>query len=298
MSAVPLLAGDAGVAQTIELMRRLIDEATKDPSVNRLAVEILKNSGAPQHDPLAEAEAIYAWVHANIRFVNDPVDSFGDPKETLRAARDILELGAGDCDDFTILMLSLAQNIGLQGRIVTVASDPRDPSQFTHVYPEVDIDGEWVPMDAARPGAEFGLAPARVYRKKEWNAPGLLAGLAGLGRLGHVPQRRFPLSGYTQMRPLRKLPMGDDASDISSVITAAGTEVANDLLAVNAAPQNIQGTVSTSATGSPAISPYAGYSLAQLQAMQSGSLLGTPSTEWMLIGFGIIGLVLFFRVTK
>jgi hypothetical protein len=290
VSAVPLLSGDAGVAQTVDLMRRLIDDATKDPAVNRLAVEILKNSGAPQHDPLAEAEAIYAWVHANIRFVNDPVDSFGDPKETLRPARAILDLRAGDCDDFTILMSSLLQNIGLQTHIVTVASDPRDPSQFTHVYPEVDIDGQWVPVDAARPGAAFGLAPSRAYRRKEWGSANWADSLRGMA-MGHVPQRRFSLAGYAHMRGLRRLPLGDETSDLTALITAAGTASANDILASNAASQNIYGTVTT-APGAAAISPYAGYSTltAEELALAQPNLLGTSSTTWILLGVGILAI--------
>lgn len=287
---MPLLSGDAGVAQTVELMRQLIDQATKDPQVNRLAVEILKQSGAPQHDPFAEAGAIYAWVHANIRFVNDPIDSYGDPKETPRPARAILDLGAGDCDDFTILMSSLLQNIGLQTRIVTVASDPRDPSQFTHVFPEVDIDGEWVAADAARPDAQFGLAPARVYRRKEWGGHGLLAGL------GHIQPRRFPLSGYAQIHPLRKLPLGDDTSDLTSLITAGGEQAANVLLAENAAPQNIYGSVNTGA-GSPAVAPYAGYSTNPYAASLISSPFGTVNSSGMflLLGVGLLGFVLLMK---
>ncbi len=293
---MPLLSGDAGVAQTVALMRRLIDRATKDPRVNRLAIEILKNSGAPQHDPLAEAQAVYAWVHSNIRFVNDPVDTAGDPKETLRPADAILEIGAGDCDDFTILMSSLLQNIGLATRIVTVASDPRDPSQFTHVYPEVDIDGQWVPVDAARPGAAFGLAPSRIYRRKEWSAAGAMA--AALSGFTHAPARRFALSGYHHIHSgLRKLPMGDDTQDLSQLITAAGQASADDLLAINAAPQNIYGQVNTGqpsySAGSPLISPYAGYPTTATVTSPFGTISSTGML--LLLGIGLLGVAFAFK---
>src|SRR5690348_15235618 len=277
VSAVPLLAGDAGVAQTIALMRRLIDSGVKNPRINALAVSILQQSGAPQHDPLAEARAIYSWMLANIRFVNDPVgvdqDGTINAKETLRTPETTLNIAAGDCDDFTVLMSTLLQSIGLSTRIITVASDPSDPSQFTHVYPEVLIDGEWIPVDAARPGAQFGLAPDRVYRRKVWGEPARSSGLMGM-------QRRSSLAGYAQLRSL------GDQSQLAQDITAASQGAADVIIAANAAPENIYGTVSTTGqpnalytAGSPAIAPYAGYST------QVYSPFGTL-TGWGLLAAG------------
>ena len=34
----PLLSGDAGVAQTIGVMRQIVDDAVKDPAVNAAAI--------------------------------------------------------------------------------------------------------------------------------------------------------------------------------------------------------------------------------------------------------------------
>ena len=238
---------------------------------------------------------------ANLRFVNDPIDTEGDPKETVSAAVDVLEIGGGDCDDFTVVMATLLQIAGMQTRIVTVASDPRDPSQFTHVYPEVDIDGQWVPVDAARPGAAFGLAPSRVYRRKEWSAAGAMA--AALSGFTHAPARRFALSGYAHIRSgLRKLPLGQStAQDLSQLITAAGQASADELLAMNAAPGNVYGQVNTGgaqpsySAGYPAVSPYAGYS--PYASAPVTSPFGTISSTGMLLllGIGLLGVAFAFR---
>lgn len=296
VSAVPLLSGDAGVAQTVALMRRAIDSGLKNARLRALVIKILRDSGAPQHDPLAEAAALYSWVPANLRFVNDPIDTEGDPKETVSAAVDVLDLGGGDCDDFTVVMATLLQIAGMQTRIVTVASDPRDPSQFTHVYPEVDIDGQWVPVDAARPGAAFGLAPSRVYRRKEWSADSAMA--AALSGFAHAPARRFALSGYHHIHSgLRKLPMGDDTQDLSQLITAAGQASADELLAINAAPQNIYGQVNTGqpsySAGSPLISPYAGYPTTATVTSPFGTISSTGML--LLLGIGLLGVAFAFR---
>jgi len=278
-------------------MRRQIDLGVTDPQLRALVIRILSESGAPQHDPLREAAAIYAWVHAHLRFVDDPIDSYGDPKETISPAIDVLKFGGGDCDDFTVLISTLLQISGKLTHIVTVASDPRDPSQFTHVYPEVNIDGEWIPVDAARPGAQFGVAPLRVYRRKVWGETGMLEGL------GRVAQQRFSLSGYAQLRPLRKLPIGDvTAQDVTSVITAAGQAAASDILATEAAPTNIYGTVNTGlpatatplySAGYPGISPYAGYSSTAMVTSPFGTMTG--SGMLLLLGVGLLGAALLLR---
>jgi Transglutaminase-like superfamily len=280
-SVVPLLSGDAGVAQTIALMKKLIDDGVKDPVVNRYAIVALQTSGAMQHDPLSAAQTIFDTVSRNFFFVNDPVGPEG-AKETLRIPRDTIELRAGDCDDFTVLICSLLGTIGMATRIITVASDPRDPSQFTHVYPEVDIDGEWIPVDAARPGAQFGLAPMRTFRKKIWSCTDSSS--------AEVAGQRFSLSGYMML--------GDDptAADLTSaaqLVTATGQQVANTILASNALPQNIYGNVTTS--GSLAF-PTAGYQVGAINPLTglpySYIAPTTISPNMILVGAALLALLL------
>lgn len=291
-SAVPLLSGDAGVAQTIELMRKLIDAGVKDPKINQYAIDALRNSGAPQHDPLSAAKAIFDTVSANFYFVNDPVGPSGT-KETLRWPRVTLELKAGDCDDFTVLICSLLGTIGESTRIVTVASDPRDPQQFTHVYPEVEINGDWIPVDVARPGAQFGLAPEHVYRKKIWSCTDSSA--------AEVSGVRHSLAGYVRMMTPRHRQMGDDS--IASDITAGAQGAADIILASNAAPQNIYGTVTT---GQNSLSTLpAGYNVNAINpatglpySYSYGSSLLTPTTlspTFVVVGLGLLALLLLRR---
>jgi hypothetical protein len=166
VGSVPLYGGDAGVQQTVSLARKLVERAVKDPRVNRLAVEIVRHT--PDYDDLAKAQAIYQWRLDHFIYVQDPVGPDG-PKETLRPIHDLLELRAGDCDDINMVLFpSLLGTLGYSTRVVTVACDPHYPTEFTHVYCEVEIDGEWIPMDAARPNAQFGEAPPYYFRRKEW----------------------------------------------------------------------------------------------------------------------------------
>jgi len=186
--AAPLLGGDDGTEQTIRMIRGLVDDAWKDPFVNRTAIEIVRNAGVPQYDSLGQVRAIYNWVHSNFYFVNDPVS-----KEAVRPTRDLLQLFAGDCDDINANVLpALLGSIGYDVRLVTIAADAGNPDAFTHVYCEVYLDGQWIPLDAARPGASFAAAPPRFFRREWWSLTDSghgdysddAATMAGYGRAG------------------------------------------------------------------------------------------------------------------
>jgi hypothetical protein len=279
--AVNIPAGDAGTSATIAAMRQLIDEGKKDPVVYELARMILRRARVRAFDVAGEARAIYESVRRNLRFTRDIRG-----KETLHSARELVRLRMGDCDDFTILMCSLLESIGLRTQIKTVANDERNPETFTHVFPEVFLGGKWVAVDAARRQPAFGKAPRFSFRTRVWDTqspefmdvaglnglrgyvPGPAPGLPGLrplnprmparlrAALGAYPQRRPPAyaprgQGNYGLRPLRG--MGDDSSDqllteLPNLITTGEVGAANIITAVRANPNNLVPT--TSVTGS------------------------------------------------
>ncbi len=178
----PLLAGVAGTQQTIAMIRQLVDQGVRDPMVNHTALGIIR--GVRPYDDDREVRAIYEWVRRNVQFRKDVAG-----KETLRRARTILEVRAGDCDDINgVLLPSLLGTVGYPTRVVTIAANPAAPDQFTHIYAEANVRGRWIPLDAARKDARFGLAPARYLRKRIWSLTsseyqdvGGLAGYTGMG---------------------------------------------------------------------------------------------------------------------
>jgi len=205
--SVPLLAGDTGTAQTIDLIRSNVDEALKDPLIRQTAGMILMR--APAYNDGAEARTIYEWVKRNIRFVKDPVG-----KETVGSARWTLTHRFGDCDDINAVLLpALLGAAGYRTRLVTIASNPYAPEQFSHIYAEVLVRGRWIPVDAARAAARFGVAPQRAFRKKVWPVFPGDEDLGGLnGYQVHVAPRR-PSRG-----------MGGLA-DIIGLITKGATDI-------------------------------------------------------------------------
>jgi len=157
--------GFAGTAETVAQMCRLINAGSKDADINRLAIAIIRSAGVPEFNFEGERRAIYQWFRKHVRFVRDM-----EGKETLRAARETLAIGMGDCDCQTIAMGALLKTIGQRVRITTVATQPQAPDQFSHVFLEVrDERGRWIPMDAARRKPRYGLAPRGWYRRYGWD---------------------------------------------------------------------------------------------------------------------------------
>jgi hypothetical protein len=252
----PLLFGDWGTAQTISQIRRLVEQGKRSIAVNRLAIAIVWNT--PNFSTLEKARAIFNWVQANTRFI--PMIT---GVQTLRSATEILRVRGGDCTNLNgILIPSLLETIGIPARLVTIAGDADDRGEFTHVYAEALIDGEWIPMDVARPGAIFGLAPEVIYRKKIWNIDPSLAGEAK------------KLAGY--LGACCRKGMGDFSTDVAA-LTSGGANIINSL---RAAPQNITGY------SSPNASVGAGQLQAQAYGYTGPSLLGIPSWVWLLVVAG------------
>lgn len=186
LTRIPHLDGDPGVEQTIRQMRRLIQQGKQDPKVHELAAQILRKANVAAYDWEGEARAIFEAVRRNLRFTRDV-----DGNETLHGAADIIRLGIGDCDDHTVLICSLLKTIGCDCRIVTIATDPG--GEFSHVYPEAEINGRWIALDAARRHPAFGKSPENYTRKRVWCVDS--EEFADMRGLGNVRQNIAPGQG-------------------------------------------------------------------------------------------------------
>lgn len=250
MSSWPLPDGDRGVAQTMSLIRQLVDHAIKNPYINRTAIEILQSYNVPQYSQHSAANAIWTWVRQNIRYVQDPVG-----KETVRPAEVILEVRAGDCDDINgVLIPSLLGTIGIPTRGVTVAAAP-DSRDFSHIYAEALVDGQWIALDAARANVVFGQAPERYWRRAEWPITGMEIDQVGI------------LNG-----------MGDNAAIVQD-LQAAGQTASQIINSLRADPRNIVPTL-------PPMTPSGTYATVPGGGMLSTNISGTE----VIIGLGVLAL--------
>ena len=151
--------GPTGTLVTARLIARMIRDGAKDFYVRQKAIEIFRSYGARPKDRFAEVCALFDWVRKNVRYTRDIFQV-----ELLHSARRMLELRAGDCDDMTILLGAMLKSTGHPVRLVLAGFRPSKPHSYSHVYPEVNVRGKWIAIDASmeRP---IGWAPPACWKR-------------------------------------------------------------------------------------------------------------------------------------
>lgn len=114
-------------------------------------------NGLASGDYAGEALACYYWVHQNIRYVRDPQTA-----EYVRDSKRLVEAGAGDCDDMSVLLAALLIACGNKVSFALVTF--RGAPQPSHVFVMLHTPKGFVPMDpvAGRLTADMLRRAARV----------------------------------------------------------------------------------------------------------------------------------------
>lgn len=279
-------------------MRKLVDQAVSDPNFVRFATDLVR--GVLPYNDIGEANAVYEWVKRNIRYTKDPVT-----KEKLYPPSELLKIRAGDCDDISMLMGALMIAIGYPARLATIAASADQPNEFSHVYLEAEVppgSGQWIPMDAARVDAQFGVEPPVYYRKRVWsltdNTFQDLRGCSCGGRCGCPQVSTVGKVGLRGLAGVATVPqyLGQDSTDWSSILSQTIQETPALIASASGQPVKIQtpsgGVVATGPyssfvtplTPGYGVSP-AGYT-SQVGLTTSGSWL-----PWLLIG-GVVLLAM------
>jgi len=151
--------GTAGTLVTARLIGGLIGEGAKDFYVRQKAIQIFRDHGVRPKDRAGEVLALFNWVRRNIRYTRDIFRT-----ELLHSARRMLELRAGDCDDMSILLGAMLVSTGHPVRLILVGFRPNKPHAYSHIYPEVNVKGRWMAIDAtmSRP---IGWAPPAIWKR-------------------------------------------------------------------------------------------------------------------------------------
>lgn len=134
--------GLRGVAQTVGVMRGLVNSGKVDPVIRQAAMSIVFLQ--PEKDAYSEAQAIFDHVQNRIRYVSDVYGV-----ETIASAAKTLQGKSGDCDDKSILLASLFEAIGYPTRFIVAGYST--PGALEHVYVQVCLDGQWIDCDATEP---------------------------------------------------------------------------------------------------------------------------------------------------
>ena len=152
--------GTKGTLETARIIGELIRYGAKDFVVRQHAIQVFRDYGVKAKDRHGEVCALFDWVRRNIRFTRDIFRV-----ELLHTARRMLELRAGDCDDLTILLGAMLVSTGHPVRLALVGFRPHRPHLYSHIYPEVYVNGRWVAIDASMRKRPMGFAPPAVWKR-------------------------------------------------------------------------------------------------------------------------------------
>lgn len=163
--------GDAGVAATISKMTSLVGgpQGVRSFLVRKAAIDAARGTerGVP------EIDSVDCYIRDNIEFR-------GEYGETLQSPEATLTLGAGDCDDQSVLGAAMLQSLGFQTRFKTVAISS-SPDELSHVYLEVmdKQTGRWISMDPTVANSYPGWEPDDIARSESYGTMSPAGGITG-----------------------------------------------------------------------------------------------------------------------
>lgn len=106
-------------------LRKVVDTYRGWPEFRKLAAWIVFDwAGCRMRDPSCHALAVARWVQRTIRYVNEGEETYMTPPATLTE-------GYGDCDEFTTLIATLLESIGVECQVVALEWD----GEYRHIFP-------------------------------------------------------------------------------------------------------------------------------------------------------------------
>jgi hypothetical protein len=161
--------GDPGIERTVVVMRQIIQQATGMPIVRDHAERAV--AGVQPGRPLEEVRAVVEYLRSRVNYRRDPIthEWIQTPWRVLACQIDQGQTPQLDCDDLTVLSLSLLGSIGFDTVIRVVSTRP--DGQYNHVYglAELPRSNAATPIDLTRAWAPRG-APWPV-ETRVWEVP-------------------------------------------------------------------------------------------------------------------------------
>lgn len=170
--------GDAAILRTLEEMRSIIVSSSQNPYVRKWTEYVIRN--VKPNDKWAEAVAVHKFVRDNTRYTNDPdgMEFLQTPLHVLQqieaninADGKLEQMPALDCDDSTMLSLSLLKSIGFSVALKAISTQP--DRSFNHVYGLVEITTQshsgnlirkYLPIDCVKRDKPFAWETHQITR--------------------------------------------------------------------------------------------------------------------------------------
>lgn len=157
--------GDDEISNNVlSQMRNIIIQSAKNPVIINWTRQIVQH--CPWKSDPCEIKSIFDYLRAHIRYVHDTfgTEYIETPLEAFRVISQE-EIWQGDCDDFTVLSLSLYRAIGYPTmmRAVSFGQDT-----LGHVYGLIQSKGEWIPIDLIALNGYVGFEKQPYSRKVDY----------------------------------------------------------------------------------------------------------------------------------
>lgn len=174
---------DTDTARTVAIMCDHIKGGAADPVVQQYAQQAAQQFAAVagESGPGALAACAWWWCKTYIKFVHHEsllqkhlgeaghLQGLISPDALVRMSKP-----QGDCAIFTDMLCAFLRVFGIKYEIVTVAVNPREPSEYSHVFAYAVLpDGRRLPLDASHgdyPG--WQVPSAHVFRRQVWDEDG------------------------------------------------------------------------------------------------------------------------------
>ena len=153
--------------QTTALIKKIANEYKTDPQIRYLTVRIV--SQCPSHNYLAELKCVFEWVRDNVRYVRDieSCETLQIPQITLpREYSPVLGVGAGDCDDHSLLLATMLKSIGFRDIYARIVTFRPSDKEWKHIYLIVKHNGQTYSLDAICKDKPFNYE-CKYYSKKD-----------------------------------------------------------------------------------------------------------------------------------
>jgi len=163
-----LLPGDAGITQTVALIKQAVNYGVHDPSIRNRAEQLV--GSCLERDERAEIECIFNWTKNHFRYLRDPrgLEYVKSPEVS---EAEIIKKGffMEDCDGIVAYLAALLKSIGYPVRAVVISIPGKGPD-FKHIYLEVYLSKEntWLALEGTGRGKPMGWS-ARNERRRSYD---------------------------------------------------------------------------------------------------------------------------------
>ncbi len=196
-------------------LQQIFDQRIEAEKVVNDAQDIIVGISPGDHT-IDQVCLIYATIKNSWVLTGDPrgIDYYRFANETLRQGRKVNRIGAGDCDDFALLMASMVESIGGSTRVM-LAYSPSGSHAYAEVYlgkmgsDNVNKLKEWLKLkyDVSELSAHWDKETGDVWLNLDWGKNIAVAAYPGSSFFDATEHIPIYIKNDTERYPLNPSPM-------------------------------------------------------------------------------------------